>query len=117
MKYCIDCGFVGVPKQNTPGTLSMEVAVWLVSVVLGAVSSLWRRWARYQGCAQCGSKHIVTTDSRVALAAFRRPTPAPGVRPWACLACGRLVFTWGPFCKRCLTPGSSASEEAGLVRI
>jgi hypothetical protein len=27
MKYCQNCGFVGEPKQNTPGTLSMEVTL------------------------------------------------------------------------------------------
>src|ERR1017187_1866942 len=116
MKYCLDCGFVGQPEQNTPGTLSTEVKLWLFLIVPGVFYSVWRRLASYQGCAMCGNQHIVPTHSAVAQTALRRLSPPPALSPWACMECGEPIFGEDSFCERCETRFSKASEEVGLLR-
>jgi hypothetical protein len=114
MKYCLNCGFVGKPKQNTPGTLSMEVKLWLFFVVPGVIYSVWRRLATYQGCAMCRTQRIVPADSPVAEAALRKLSPPPSLSPWVCTACGEPIFSQGGLCERCATLASRAGEKAFL---
>jgi hypothetical protein len=116
MKYCLDCGFVGEPESNTPGTASTEVLLWFLLVVPGAVYSLWRRVTRYQGCQQCGSRYIVAVESAVARTAFRMRSPVPSLKPWACLACGDPIFSGGIFCRTCATQVARASDGIALLR-
>lgn len=101
MGYCLDCGFVGEPEQHTPGTRSWEVGLWLLSVVLGIIYSVWRRLARYQRCAKCGNKHIVRADSPVAQAALLRLAPTPSRKLGFCLECGESMLNSGAICERC----------------
>jgi hypothetical protein len=116
MKYCPDCGFVGESKSDTPGKTSTEVLLWLFLVVPGVVYSLWRRMARYQECAQCGSRYIVAADSAMARMAFRKRSPALSLKPWACLACGDPIFSGGIFCRKCATQVARADHGIVLLR-
>lgn len=111
MKYCLDCGFVGQPEQNTPGTFPIEMSLWLFFVVPGVIYSIWRRSARYQGCPKCGNKHIVPTDSSVAQAALARLSPTRSAQSWVCMACGKPIFRGGSFCESCVPRESGAIVE------
>ena len=106
MKYCPDCGYVGEPEENTPGSLKMEVVLWLLFVVPGLLYSAWRWSARGQACAHCGNTRLVATDSPVARAAFAARSPSKSMQPWACLACGEPIFRGGTLCPKCGTPES-----------
>ena len=112
MKYCLDCGFVGKPKQNIPGTLSMEVWLWLFFIIPGIIYSVWRRLARYEGCAMCGNQHIVRADSPAAQSALLKLSPTPSLGLWFCMACGEPIFGEGSLCERCGTHASKGSGEA-----
>jgi len=99
-KYCLDCGFIGKPKQKTPGTFLWEIVLWLFFLVPGVIYSIWRLMARYQGCAKCGGKRIVPVDSPVAQAAIRNLLPAESTQRF-CTACGKPLSAGSQFCQIC----------------
>jgi predicted RNA-binding Zn-ribbon protein involved in translation (DUF1610 family) len=109
MKYCLDCGFAGEPKWHTPGTLGMEICLWLLFVAPGVIYTLWRHFASRQACPKCGSKHIVPTDSALAQAVIRRLSPTEARSQWFCMACGKPIFSEGSLCDRCAAQSSGAS--------
>jgi len=116
MKYCLDCDFVGPPEQFKPGTLQMELVLWLLFLVPGVIYSLWRLSARSERCAKCGNKRIVPMDSPVAQAALRRLSPASSLTRWVCAACGQPIFRGGSFCESCGTRLSRASKGAAFLQ-
>jgi hypothetical protein len=101
MKHCLDCGFVGLPKQCKPGTFGVEVVLWVLLVVPGVVYTIWRLSSRYEGCAKCGSKRIVPAGENMAQTAIGRMTPTPSAQSWYCEACGQPIFKGGRFCESC----------------
>jgi len=135
MKYCLDCGFVSEPVKYKPGTLAMEVALWLLLIipgvfyflntrlrtismesplwllffVPGVFYSIWRLTTRYEGCAKCRRSRIVPTDTPVAQAAINKMSPTPSAQAWYCEKCGVPIFSGGRFCSSC---GTSASGES-----
>lgn len=111
MLYCLDCGFAGEPKWYTPGTLGMEICLWLLFVFPGVVYTLWRYFGSRQICAKCGHKRIVPTDSAVAQAVLRRLSPTAARGRWFCMACGEPIFSEGSLCARCESESSQASGE------
>lgn len=116
MKYCLDCGFVGEPKEITPGTASMEIALWLLLVLPGLMYSVWRTLARYQECAKCGNKHLISADSSEAQAALLKLSPPRSRGLWFCMACGEPIFDGGFFCEKCEAHSSRARDEVATLR-
>jgi hypothetical protein len=108
MKHCLDCGFVGRPEHFKPGSGSTEVVLWLLFLVPGVFYTLWRRSARYHGCARCTSKHIVPIESPVAQAALGRLSPTPSAQSWFCMSCGQPIFGGGRYCPSCTASTSQA---------
>ena len=101
MVFCQDCDFVGQPEQIKPGTTRMEVVLWLCLLVPGIIYSLWRWSSRYQGCANCGGKHIVPADSPAAKAGLGKLSPTPSAKTWFCEVCGQPIFVAGSLCSEC----------------
>lgn len=62
---CRDCGTRSEPVQTTPGSLLIELVLWLCFIVPGLIYSLWRLSARHDACAACGSRKLVPADSPV----------------------------------------------------
>lgn len=72
---CVQCERVGNSKRITPGSLGLEVVLWLggfallpvgigVLVLIGALAySIWRLAAKYDGCPSCGARSMVPADS------------------------------------------------------
>jgi hypothetical protein len=60
------CGRVAAPVQHTPGSLAIEVVLWLCFLVPGLVYSLWRHSARHDVCASCGGASLLPPDAPVA---------------------------------------------------
>jgi hypothetical protein len=108
MKHCLDCGFVGQPQQYTPGSDHLEVRLWYLLIVPGVLYLLWRKSARYTGCARCKSEHIVSMDTPIAQAALRRLSPTPSAQSWVCMSCGEPIFGGGHYCANCITSASKA---------
>ena len=70
--YCKTCGHSGATHVKTPGSLGIEIVLWLLLIVPGLIYSVWRISARKPACSACGSTDLVPPDSPVALAARRQ---------------------------------------------
>lgn len=77
-RFCTTCGATGRPRRTTPGSFVLEVALWLLAIVLAAIG-LWlllvvpllysagRFFARDRlSCRSCGASTVVPLDSPVA---------------------------------------------------
>ena len=108
MVFCQDCDFVGQPERIKPGSVGMEIALWLCALVPGLIYSIWRWSSRYEGCANCGSKRILPADSPAAKNALGRLSPTPSVQTWYCEECGQPIFVAGSLCSSCAAKTGSA---------
>lgn len=70
--YCKACGHSGATSAKTPGSLWIEIVLWLCFIVPGLIYSLWRISARKQVCASCGSSELVPPGSPVAIASKKQ---------------------------------------------
>jgi hypothetical protein len=70
--YCKTCGHTGATTTKTPGSLGIEIVLWLLLIVPGVIYSVWRLSARKPACTACGSVDIVPADSPVAVAARKQ---------------------------------------------
>lgn len=61
--YCENCGITGVPVQEMPGSLAIEVFAWLMMFLPGLVYSLWRRSNRKSVCCSCGAGPLLPPHS------------------------------------------------------
>ena len=50
----------------TPGTIGMELLMWLFFLLPGVIYSIWRIAARYQGCPACGAKNGIPIETPAA---------------------------------------------------
>lgn len=64
-KVCATCGHVGEPDQHTPGSILIELVLWLCLLVPGLIYSFWRISARRDVCSQCGGSNLLPLDSPV----------------------------------------------------
>jgi len=60
---CTTCGAIGQVKRQTPGSILIELVLWIAFIVPGVIYSLWRMSARRRACAVCGSTAIVPANS------------------------------------------------------
>lgn len=71
-RICLDCGTQGRAKVKTPGSIWIEVILWLALIVPGLIYSVWRLSSKKLVCPACGSTRLVPTDSPAGLEAVRR---------------------------------------------
>ena len=69
--FCTQCGHVGRPVVVTPGSIWIEVILWLAFLVPGLIYTVWRHSKRHDACPKCGSAAIIPADSPKAVAAMR----------------------------------------------
>lgn len=51
---CRDCGFKGEPKKNTPGSIWLEIILWIVFFPIGIIYSIWRLCSKKEFvCPKC----------------------------------------------------------------
>ena len=62
---CTACGSRGRTKSSTPGSIFIEILLWLMFIVPGLVYSIWRLTKRHKVCAACGSAALVPVSSPV----------------------------------------------------
>ncbi len=72
--YCQVCGSVGKPKKFTPGSLLLEIVLWLLIIVPGVIYSFWRLSSRRAVCSVCRSPNIIPATSPNALRAIGTTT-------------------------------------------
>jgi hypothetical protein len=64
MLICVRCHETAYnPKTHTPGSLGMEIALWLFFLVPGVIYSVWRLSARAKVCPSCGSGELIPLES------------------------------------------------------
>ena len=77
--YCKACGTVGAGKRVMPGSILIELALWLLFLLPGLIYSVWRHAATYQGCTNCKSNQMIPADSPLARQALAG-SPHPEMR-------------------------------------
>lgn len=55
---CPNCKYEGEGKKYTPGSIWIELFLWMMLIVPGFIYSIWRLTARYVGCPRCKYKNV-----------------------------------------------------------
>jgi len=63
---CMRCEDRVDPVRVTPGSIWIELVLWLALIVPGLVYSIWRLANRHSGCPNCGSADLVPLYSSAA---------------------------------------------------
>jgi hypothetical protein len=69
--YCKACGEVGPARKKTPGSIAIEIILWLFLIIPGLIYSFWRMTARRKVCRACGSTEVIPVTSPIARQALR----------------------------------------------
>lgn len=72
-KLCLKCGTVTFPKKEVPGSIAIELILWLFFIVPGLIYSIWRLSNKRLVCSACGHRDIVPADSPAAKQALAQP--------------------------------------------
>lgn len=62
--FCPNCGFEGTPKLITPGSIGVEIVLWLFLLVPGLVYSIWRVSNKHQVCPVCRYLNIMPLGAK-----------------------------------------------------
>lgn len=60
---CENCGSVGRTVRHVPGSLFMEILLWLCFLLPGMIYTVWRSAKAGQVCKQCGSNKILPINT------------------------------------------------------
>jgi len=60
---CTKCGNQTKFKKVTPGSIFIELILWICFIVPGLIYSIWRLSSKYLACALCGSRELVPLKS------------------------------------------------------
>lgn len=66
-RYCTNCGVVAYPKTVTPGSIGIELLLWLFFIIPGLIYSIWRLAAQHKACPSCGARNMISLNSPVAM--------------------------------------------------
>ena len=81
--FCPHCGHQGTARDHTPGSMGIELVLWLCLIIPGLIYSLWRLSARRPVCARCGAAGLLPEDSPAAHACMRELGITPSSDPYA----------------------------------
>jgi hypothetical protein len=93
-RFCNRCGHVGEPTTATPGSLGLEILLWLLFLLPGLLYSISRHVRRHDACAQCGSAELLPINSPAAKAKmkdFGVDAPPPPQTSAAAQGAGRAL--------------------------
>ena len=62
--HCPTCGHEGKPRKQTPGSLLVELVLWLLFLLPGLVYSAWRLSSRHLVCGFCRNRPIYPARHR-----------------------------------------------------
>lgn len=60
---CENCGSLTNGKDLTPGSLGVEIMLWLFLLIPGLIYSTWRLCNRKKGCPLCGESKIISVGT------------------------------------------------------
>lgn len=80
LSICGHCGSVGKPAKVAPGSILIELVLWLFLLVPGLIYSLWRVGSKRPTCRNCGASYsmvpVHSPRGRQLAAEFRADTTA-----------------------------------------
>jgi len=56
---CPNCKYQGEGKTNTPGSIVIEIILWLCLLIPGLIYSIWRLTARKVICPKCSYEYVI----------------------------------------------------------
>lgn len=59
---CPNCKYEGKPKTKTPGSIFIELILWLFFILPGLIYSIWRLSNRHKICPRCNFQHVMQID-------------------------------------------------------
>jgi len=62
---CKKCGTIGKPKSVCPGSIWIELILWLCYIFPGVIYSIWRNSKKHSVCSVCGSDDIIGTGTPI----------------------------------------------------
>jgi len=62
--FCPNCGFEGTPKKMTPGSIGVEIVLWLFLIVPGLIYSVWRVSNKKNVCPNCGNENLMPLSAK-----------------------------------------------------
>lgn len=89
---CRTCGHVGAPETKTPGSILIELLLWLCFLVPGLIYSIWRHTARHKVCRSCRHPGVIPANSPAAQGAVEYD-PSVMRQGWIGIAV-LAVFVW-----------------------
>lgn len=64
--YCTSCGSVGNSKRHVPGSIFIEIVLWLCFLIPGLIYSIWRYAASKKACRVCSQPTLIPARSPIA---------------------------------------------------
>lgn len=61
--YCPACGQVGDGARHVPGSILIELVLWLCFLIPGLIYSIWRHAASKKACRSCRQPGLIPIDS------------------------------------------------------
>jgi len=61
--YCPACGQVGDGVRHVPGSILIELVLWLCFLIPGLIYSIWRHAASKKACRTCRQPGLIPVDS------------------------------------------------------
>lgn len=63
VRLCATCGSVARPWNHTPGSIGIELLLWLCFLLPGVLYSIWRLASRKPACPHCLSHDLLPIDT------------------------------------------------------
>jgi hypothetical protein len=61
--YCPSCGQTGNGVRHVPGSILIELVLWLCFLIPGLIYSIWRHAASKKACHKCREPGLIPVDS------------------------------------------------------
>jgi hypothetical protein len=62
-RICANCGFQGKPKNETKGSIWIELVLWVVFILPGVLYSVWRMTTKQDVCPKCKQPAMIPLDT------------------------------------------------------
>lgn len=66
MMFCTSCGAVGGSKRHVPGSILIEIVLWLCFLIPGLIYTIWRYSASKRACKVCSMPTLIPAVSPLA---------------------------------------------------
>lgn len=63
LRLCATCGSVVPYYKTTPGSIWIEILLWLCFLIPGVLYSIWRLTARHALCPACNNRELLPLDT------------------------------------------------------